>query len=60
MSIITKGMGAVLKTIKKVKPTLGHKKTRKFKIDAGIKRLNKKIDQTKELYDSQLKELKKK
>jgi hypothetical protein len=49
MTIITRGMGAVLKTIKKVKPTLGHKKTRNFKIDAGIKRLNRQIDQIGEL-----------
>ena len=49
MTIFTKGMGAVLKkgvnTIKSVKPTLGQKKTRKFKIDAGINRLNKLTDE---------------
>ena len=55
MSIITKGMGIILKnlgkrgkTIKNVKPTFGKKKTRNFKIDAGIKRLNRQIDQIQE------------
>ena len=49
MTIFTKGMGAVLKkgvdTIKSVKPTLGQKKTRKFKIGAGINRIGKLVDQ---------------
>ena len=49
MTIFTKGMGAVLKkgvdTIKSVKPTLGQKKTRKFKIGAGINRIGKQVDQ---------------
>ena len=58
MGIITRGMGAILKhlkkrgrveTIKNVKPTFGKKKTRNFKIDAGIKRLNRQIDQIQEL-----------
>jgi len=58
MGIITKGMGIILKkikkpkrgeTIKNVKPTFGKKKTRNFKIDAGIKRLNRQIDQIQEL-----------
>ena len=47
--IALRGLGkAYLKkaddTIKSVKPTLGKKKTRKFKIDAGINRLNKLAD----------------
>ena len=48
--IALKGLGkAFLKkgddTIKSVKPTLGQKKTRKFKIGAGINRIGKQVDQ---------------
>jgi len=61
VTIFTKGMGAVLKkgvnTIKSVKPTLGQKKTRKFKIDAGINRLNKLTDEIVE-FKNKLKEKK--
>ena len=60
--IALKGLGkAFLKkgddTIKSVKPTLGQKKTRKFKIDAGINRLNKLTDEIVE-FKNKLKEKK--
>ena len=47
--LATKGLGLLgkskTKTIDAVKPTLGKKKTRKFKIESGINRLNKQVDQ---------------
>ena len=43
--LATKGLGLLgkskTKTIDAVEPTLGQKKTRKFKIGAGINRINK-------------------
>ena len=36
-------------TITGMKPTTGQKKTRDFKMGAGIKRLNKQIDKLQEL-----------
>ena len=46
--LATKGLGLLgkskTKTIDAVEPTLGQKKTRKFKIGAGINRLNKLSD----------------
>ena len=47
--LATKGLGLLgkskTKTLDAVEPTLGKKKTRKFKIGAGIKRIGKQVDQ---------------
>ena len=47
--LATKGLGLLgkskTKTIDAVEPTLGQKKTRKFKIGAGINRIGKQVDQ---------------
>ena len=60
--LATKGLGLLgkskTKTIDAVEPTLGKKKTRKFKIGASINRINKQADQLIDLKNKTINVLK--